>query len=54
MNKLDRREWCIVFEFILACFFILMAIVDWLIGGGTRVYDFVELSFLAFIMSRVL
>lgn len=54
MNKLDRREWFIVFEFILACFFILMALVDWLIGGGTRVYDFFELSFLALILSRVL
>lgn len=54
MNKLDRREWFIIFEFILACFFILMALVDWLIGGGAHTFDFVELSFLAFIMSRVL
>lgn len=53
MGKLSRREWGIVFEFVLALVFITLAIVEF-IRGGEHVLDFVELSFMALILSRVL
>ena len=54
MNKLDRREWCIVFNFVLSLLFMLLAIAEFIVNDGAHTFDFVELSFLAFIMSRVL
>lgn len=54
MGGLDRREWGIVFHFVLACIFTVLAIADFIVNDGAHTFDFVELSFLSLIMSRVL
>lgn len=51
--NLSRREWGIVLWFALACASMVLAVAEWW-GGGANVLDYVELSFLALVMSRVL
>ena len=54
MGGLDRREWSIVFNFVLSLLFMLLAIAEFIVNDGAHTFDFVELSFLSLIMSRVL
>ena len=54
MGGLDRREWGIVFNFVLSLLFMLLAIAEFIVNDGAHTFDFVELSFLSLIMSRVL
>ena len=54
MGGLDRREWGIVFNFVLSCIFTVLAIVELIVNDGAHTFDFVELSFMSLIMSRVL
>lgn len=54
MGGLDRREWGIVFNFVLSLLFTVLAIAEFIMNDGAHTFDFVELSFLSLIMSRVL
>ena len=43
-----------MFHFVLSCIFTVLAIADFIVNDGAHTFDFVELSFLSLIMSRVL
>ena len=53
MGKLTVKEWCIVMMFLVACIFMVIAAAEW-IRGGSQVLDYIELSFMSLIISRVM
>lgn len=53
MGKLTIKEWCIVMMFVIACAFMVIAAAEW-IRGGAQVLDYIELSFMSLVLSRVM
>ena len=53
MGKLTGKEWCIVVMFIVACLFMVIAAAE-LIRGGSQTLEYVELSIMSLVLSRVM
>lgn len=53
MGKLNGKEWCIVVMFIVACLFMVIAAAEWM-RGGSQTLEYIELSIMSFVLSRVM
>ena len=53
MGKLTVKERCIVMMFLIACGFMVIAAAEWM-RGGSQTLEYIELSIMSLVLSRVM